>query len=147
MRLPAFTRASALITLAALAALASGCSSGETASGCVQGLDLTCAPLYDPTFDQVYTRTLKPTCALSGASCHASEGAMGGLVFADADSAYAALLGEGGAKPRVLAGDAACSLLIERLDATSAKVMPPGAPLADAERCAVARWIQNGAKR
>ncbi|MEP7122247.1 MAG: c-type cytochrome domain-containing protein [Byssovorax sp.] len=144
MNLPAFTRALAWI---ALAALASGCSSPETATGCVTSLDLTCAPLYDPTFDQIYTRTLKPTCALSGASCHASEGQMGGLAFADADSAYAALLGEGGAKPRVVAGDAACSLLIERLDATDSKVMPPGAPLADAERCAVAKWIQDGAKR
>ena len=144
MILPAFTRASTLI---GLLALASGCSSGETTSACVQGLELTCAPLYDPTFDQVYTRTLKPTCALSGASCHASEGKRGGLVFADADSAYAALLGEGGAKPHVVAGDATCSLLIERLDAADARVMPPGSPLADAERCAVARWIQNGAKR
>ena len=72
---------------------------------------------------------------------------MGGLIFADEDSAYAALLGEGGGKSRVVAGDAACSLMIERLDATDAKVMPPGAPLADAERCAIAQWIQNGAKR
>lgn len=113
----------------------------------MHSLDLTCAPLYTPTFDQVFTRTLKPTCALSGASCHASEGAMGGLVLADADGAYAALLGQNGARTRVVAGDAACSLIIERLDATDANVMPPGAPLADAERCAVAQWIQNGAKR
>ncbi len=140
----AFTRA---VVALGLAALASGCGPAETTSTCVQGLDLACAPLYEPTFDQIYTRTLKPTCAISGASCHASEGAMGGLVFADADGAYAALLGQGGAKPRVVAGDAACSLVIERVDATDSKVMPPGAPLADAERCAIAQWIQNGAKR
>jgi hypothetical protein len=141
---PASWRISALLgTLV----LASGCGTEDPTQACVQSLDLTCAPLYDPTFDQVFTRTLKPTCALSGASCHAAEGAMGGLVLTDADSAYAALLGQDGGKGRVVAGDAACSLIIERLDATDARVMPPGAPLADAERCAVAQWIQNGAKR
>lgn len=144
MNLPAFLRASALL---AGALLASGCGGDEPATACVQGLDLTCAPLYSPTFDQVFTRTLQPSCALSGASCHASEGAMGGLVLADADAAYASLLGQNGEKSRVVAGDAACSLLVERLDATGDAVMPPGAPLADAERCAVAQWIQNGAKR
>jgi hypothetical protein len=143
---PALTRA--LVGLG-LAALAPGCSTPAetTTSACVQGLDLACAPLYEPTFDQIYTRTLKPTCAISGASCHASEGAMGGLVFADADGAYAELLGQNGAKKRVVAGDAACSLVMERLAATEGALMPPGAPLADAERCAIARWIQNGAKR
>lgn len=130
-----------------LAALASGCGGGETTAACVQGLDLSCAPLYWPTFDQVYTRTLKPSCAISGASCHASEGAMGGLVFADEGSSYALLLGQNGSKAQIIPGDAACSPLIERLHATDTTVMPPGAPLADAERCAIARWIQNGAKR
>lgn len=141
---PAFLRLSALCAGALLA----GCG-GESAppSTCVAGLDRTCAPLYTPTFDQVYARTLKPTCALSGASCHASEGAMGGLVFADPDAAYAALLGQEGNKAHVVAGDAACSSIVERLSAPSATVMPPGAPLADAERCAVIQWIEDGAKR
>ena len=141
---PAFWRISSLL---AGIVLACGCSDSEPAQACVQTLDLACAPLYSPTFDQVYARTLQPTCALAGASCHSSEGAMGGLVFADPDSAYEALLGQSGAAARVVAGDAACSELVERLYAPGAQVMPPGSPLADAERCAVVQWIQNGAKR
>src|SRR5512132_1248561 len=109
---PAFSRISSLL---AGALLACGCSDGAPAQACVETLDLACAPLYSPTFDQVYTRTLQPTCALAGASCHSSEGAMGGLVFADPDAAYDALLGKSGAAARVVAGDAACSVIVERL--------------------------------
>src|SRR5512133_1559100 len=130
----AFRRISSLL---AGAVLACGCSDGEPAQACVPALDLACAPLYSPTFDQVYARTLQPTCALAGTSCHSSEGAMGGLVFADPDAAYAALLGQSGDAARVIAGDAACSVLVERLHATGEQAMPPGSPLADAERCAV----------
>jgi hypothetical protein len=141
---PAFWRISSML---AGALLACGCSDGEPARACVETLDLACAPLYSPTFDQVYARTLQPTCALAGANCHASEGAMGGLAFADPDAAYDALLGQSGKAARVVAGDAVCSVIVERLYAAGAQAMPPGSPLADAERCAVVQWIQNGAKR
>jgi Planctomycete cytochrome C len=144
---PAFWRISSSLAAALLACACGGSGDTEPAPQCSTNLDLTCAPLYTPTFDQVFTRTLQPTCAQAGGSCHSAEGAMGGLVFADPDAAYAALLGKSGAKPRVVAGDAACSLIVERLYADGAQVMPPGAPLADAERCAVVQWIQNGAKR
>jgi hypothetical protein len=131
-------------TIAAAAATI-GCGGG---SECVADLPLDCAPLYTPTFDQIYTRTLAPTCAVSGASCHAPEGNQGGLSFGDADAAYAALLGKDGNTARVVAGDAACSVVIERLYATDPSVvMPRGAPLSDAERCVFTQWIANGAKR
>lgn len=131
-------------TLAATAVII-GCG-GE--SDCVTDLPLDCAPLYEPTFDQIYARTLAPTCAASGASCHAPEGSQGGLSFGDADAAYAALLGKGGGTARVLPGDPACSVLIERLYTTDpSTVMPRGAPLSDAERCVFTQWIANGAKR
>ncbi len=144
---PAFWRISSLL---AGALLACGCGGGgETEPGpsCSAKIDLTCAPLYTPTFDQIYKRTLHPTCAQAGGSCHSAEGAMGSLVFADPDDAYAALLGQSGAEARVVPGDAVCSLIVDRLYDTGSQVMPPGAPLADAERCAVVLWIQNGAKR
>ncbi|MFT3769240.1 MAG: hypothetical protein QM820_27695 [Minicystis sp.] len=83
---------------------------------------------------------------MSGASCHAAEGNQGGLAFTDADTAYALLLGQSG-EARVSAGDT-CSELMARLDATDpGALMPPGAQLSEAERCAVATWIRNGAKR
>jgi len=48
----------------------------------------------------------------------------------------------------VVPGDAQCSDLLVRLDIEdSALLMPPGSqPLDEAERCAVAQWIENGAK-
>lgn len=123
------------------------CSCGAEPSTCVEALDLSCKPLYAPTFDQVYAHTLAATCAQSGASCHAAAGAQGGLVLDDPDVAYARLT-EGGADALVLPGDAACSPLVARIEATdAARVMPPGSPLAAAERCAVEQWIQDGAKR
>ena len=139
-----------LVALSSLASLAFGAGCGEPApSGeCVDTLDVaTCNPLYSPTFDEVYERTLAKTCALSGASCHAAEGQAGGLSFESADAAYDHLTS--GETPHVIAGDAACSPLVERIEATDddARVMPPGSPLSDAERCAIEQWIENGAKR
>lgn len=124
------------------------CSGDPTSSSaCVGDLPAACSPLYTPTFDQIFERTLKPTCAVSGSSCHAPEGAKGGLVFDDLTSSYQRLLGQGGAEARVTPGDAACSLLIERLYATDpALVMPPGAPLGAAELCDFVLWINDGAK-
>lgn len=133
-------------TLVAL--LLAGCGAEESSLPCAARLDLACAPLYDPTYDQIFTRTLHPTCAQPGSSCHAAEGAKGGLVFDDADTAYALLLGQRDGRARVTAGDPACSLLVERLESTDkAVVMPPGGALSAAERCAVVQWIKNGAKR
>lgn len=138
-----------LTVLAALSALSLGAGCGEPAPSaeCASGLDVaTCSPLYPPAFADVYDRTLAKTCALSGASCHAAEGQAGGLSFASADVAYDHLTR--GETPLVIAGDAACSPLVERIEATDdARVMPPGSPLSDAERCAIEQWIEDGAKR
>jgi hypothetical protein len=147
-RPPLATSIPGALLLVGACLLALGCSTPAPASTCVQGLDLTCSPLYSPTFDQVYARTLHPTCAQSGASCHSAEGKQGGLDFDDPDRAYSLLLGEGGGKARVVAGDAACSLLVERIESADKKSqMPPGSPLSAAERCALEQWIENGAKR
>jgi len=135
----------ALLAAAVLALAVHGCG---PASDCAKDLPASCDPLYPPTFDQIFTNTLTPSCALSGSGCHAPEGAQGGLVFADADSAYALLLGETDGRARVSPGDASCSLLIERLYAADpARIMPRGAALPDAERCAFVHWIADGAKR
>lgn len=140
-------KASVFAWLAAPIAILAAACGPPPESSCVEGLDTaTCKPLYDPTFDNVYEKSLAKTCALSGSSCHASEGGAGGLVFDSADGAYQHLTS--GKKPRVIGGDAACSPLVERIEsADDATVMPPGSPLSDPERCAIEQWIQNGAKR
>ena len=110
---------------------------------CVEDLDLACTPLYEPTFDEVYANTLKPTCGISGSSCHAAEGNKGGYTFDDPDDSYEQLIDSA-----VFAQDAACSPLITRLEAEDpADAMPPGQPLAEAERCAIRQWVDNGAER
>ncbi len=131
--------------LAAMAlVLLSGCK-GE----CVT-VSTDCAPLYSPTFDNVFSHTLSPTCASVGSSCHSASGGKGGLVFDSADHAYGQLVGVSGptGRERVIAGDPHCSLLVEKIESTSAGVqMPPGSPLSAAEKCAIEQWIGAGAKR
>lgn len=125
-----------------LALLVAGCGGGWN---CVE-VDDTCAPLYEPTFDNVYTNTLQPTCGVAGGGCHSSEGAQAGLVFDDPDDAYEALTA--GDSPIVTPGDPSCSLLIIRLEQSDPDdAMPPGSPLDAAERCAVAQWVAAGASR
>lgn len=104
-----------------------------------------CTPLYEPSYDNVFAKTLKPTCAKSGVSCHASTGRQGGLAFEDADESYKLLLETTQA---VRAGDPSCSAIVGRIVATSGTVrMPPGRSLEAAEQCSVIQWIANGAKR
>lgn len=121
-----------------VALVATGCG-GDAPEACPIPLPADCEPLYEPTFDQVYAQTLSDTCALSG--CHASASAQGGLDLEGQEQAFSALVDEG----RVLPGDPACSELMMRLHGVGVPVMPPGRPLSDAERCAVQRWIEQGA--
>lgn len=116
-------------------------SACESEDECVQ-VSTSCAPLYAPTFANVYARTLAPSCATGGSSCHGPAGGRGGLVLADETSAYAALL-DGG---RVIPSDPGCSELIARVTSTDPdRQMPPGSALSEAERCAIVQWIANGA--
>jgi hypothetical protein len=125
-----------LALVAACSALLVGCS-----PDCVE-VASDCAPLYEPSFEQVFTRTLAPTCAGGGSACHGSEGGRGGLVFAEKSASHAALVGGG----LVVPGDPGCSELVARLASDDPDVqMPPGAPLSVAERCAIERWIAGGA--
>jgi hypothetical protein len=127
------------------------CTGGDPAvpprSACVEGLSTSCQPLYPPTFHDLFTRTLVPTCAQPGV-CHAADAARGGLVFEDEDAAYADLLGQRDGRIRVKAKDPACSPLVERIESTDpAMVMPPGKPLDPALACSFVLWIANGAAR
>ncbi|MBL4633867.1 MAG: hypothetical protein JKY56_08340 [Kofleriaceae bacterium] len=118
-----------------------------TLSACEQGgqcieVQSECNPLYQPTFDEVFSRTLKPGCAIAG-SCHSGPQAQAGLRMDEADEAYRLLVTQG----RLLPGDPSCSLLTRRLVGSGGGVMPPGAMLSDNERCAIEKWIADGAKR
>jgi len=121
------------------AALITGCAS-EPPPACVT-VDPSCAPLYAPTFDNVYGHTLRDTCGAARSSCHSAAGKQGGMSFEDEAHAYAALLAG-----RVTPGDPACSKLIVRTDSPGAGYqMPPGDPLPEPERCALIQWVQAGA--
>jgi hypothetical protein len=128
--------------LVALSLLVIACGD-EPAPNCFQ-LEADCSPLYEPIFEQVYTNTLARSCGVGIGSCHAATGAKGDLVLDDADIAHAQLM----LNDRVIPGDAACSMLIKRLDhETPSLVMPPGAKLSAAEICSVRKWIEAGAQR
>lgn len=126
--------------IAALFVIVAGCNGGDE---CLADLPADCAPLYEPTFQNVFDETLTQSCATAGASCHAAEGAQAGLVLGDIDTAHAGLL-----DGRVEPGSAACSLMMRRIESDDPGFqMPPGRKLSDAERCAIQKWIDGGAKR
>lgn len=125
-----------------------GCA-GDT--DCVEGLPADCAPEYPATFEQVHARTLAPSCAVAGGACHAADGKQGGLDLSDVEGAFLALTqapATSASGARVVPGDAACSLLVRRIESARLdEVMPPGAPLREGVRCAIRTWIDEGAPR
>jgi hypothetical protein len=105
---------------------------------CVE-IPTECAPLYEPTWDAVYTNTVSSSCALAG--CHGGGSAGGELALGDDPAAaYAALL------EYVVPGDPACSAVVDHLEPTGIGDMPVGAPLGENERCAIREWIAAGAE-
>jgi hypothetical protein len=129
-----------------------GCSpqTGNPIPQCVPNLNTNCAATYDPpTYQTIFDRILHPTCAAGIGTCHTADAAKGGLVFADADTAYALLLGTVGGRARVLPGDAHCSLIVERLASSDPSFhMPPGPnSIPPGDQCTIVRWIQAGAQR
>ena len=104
-------------------------------------VDTGCAPLYEPTFDNIYMMTLRDTCGSARASCHSAIGMSGGMSFEDESAAYTSLIAG-----RVTPGDPGCSKMVVRTSSPGAAYqMPPGDPLGAAERCALIQWIQAGA--
>ena len=137
-----------VVAVAGLAGSGGGCSvEPEAEEGPCVVLDADCEPLYEPTFEQVFSRTLQPTCGAGNRTCHSADGAQGGLIFAEMDASYDGLLGEAGGGPQVIPGDAECSSMMRRLETSGPSAMPPGDRLSAAERCSVGLWIRNGAPR
>ncbi len=143
-------RGAALFALLA----AAGCprsNSGPTTHACLPTLSPSCRPLYDPSFDAIFKNTFGPSCgsSITGSSCHSEKGGMGGLILQTADEAYAHLLGQGGARRRVIPGNPECSMLMEKVASDDPSFrMPPGdQKLSQAERCSIQLWIAEGAKR
>ncbi len=104
-------------------------------------VDTSCAPLYPPTFDNVYTMTLRDSCGSARSSCHSAAGLKGGMTFQDEQHAFDSLIAG-----RVMPGNPGCSKIVVRTSSPGADYqMPPGDPLSPAARCALIQWVQNGA--
>jgi hypothetical protein len=130
----------------AAAVLAAGCPGEDPPLECNTQITATCAPLYTPTFDNVYNMTLRPHCGSGAISCHSDDGNAGDMSFATIDQAYAELLEVGA--DRVIPGDLACSIMLIRTHSTNGDIkMPPGSSLPAAEKCALVQWVAQGALR
>lgn len=130
-----------VLAAAGLLAGLSGCPADDVLT-CAE-IDPACTPQYEPTFANVYANTIEPKCAVSSA-CHAGASPKGGLDLSDPDVAHAALLADG--EDRVIPGEPSCSEMIMRVSTSSRQfLMPPGSPLSEAERCALAQWVLDGA--
>jgi hypothetical protein len=133
----------------ALCFSAAGCGDSG-ATECIS-LPETCTPSFNTDFDTIYRNVLSQRCGTTSGSlnCHGPAGNQGNLNLGDPESAYSALLGTSGPHARVIARDPECSMLMERLETDDqAKRMPRGeAKLAEGARCAIQRWIAEGAVR
>ena len=113
-----------------------------------------------PTWTAIWDNIIVGTGCNGGALCHA--GTVGSLTMNDKDEAHAALVGMpamgtntsgtnqdcvDSGLTRVVAGDPANSLLMQKLDGmqTCGVQMPPGALLEEAQRNQIRTWIMNGA--
>src|SRR5438874_3086250 len=110
--------------VAALAGALAGCGT-DPPPACIT-VDTACAPLYTPTFDNIYAMTLRDTCGSQNASsCHSAVGMQGGMTFQDQQHAFDALRAG-----RVVPGNPGCSKVVVRTDSPGAPYqMPPGDPL------------------
>jgi hypothetical protein len=115
---------------------------------CVENLNLNCAVLHDPPiYSTIYREIIQPQCTI-GSGCHATDGAMGGLVLANADDTYDTLLGSKGGTKRVVPNDPACSPLMVRLESHDPNFqMPRGSRLSEAALCDFVQWIKAGAQK
>lgn len=136
--------ASALAVALASSSGCSGTNDDPAAPVCIDaGIDPTCTPAYEPTWDALFTKTFKPGCAFSGVSCHAAKGHQGNLNFEDIDAAYTDVT-----HGKVVPGKPECSTIVHRIVSTDGNErMPPAAALSAGEKCAIAQWITAGAKR
>jgi hypothetical protein len=117
---------------------------------CLPALASDCSPDINTDFATLHRSLFSQRCGTSGNACHGEAGRKGNLVLQDEESAYKALLGLDGTQTRVSVGDPRCSLLMERLETEdAAKRMPFGEPnkLPEGMRCAVRKWIEDGAAR
>ncbi len=101
-----------------------------------------------PAWHDIYEVILKPNCATAG--CHIPATSAGGLAMADECATRAQLFAAGDCgEVRVIAGDAAGSLLIDKLTAETPRCkgrMPTFGPLPNDFTDAIARWIDAGAE-
>jgi len=140
-----------VLTALALVGCAGCSSNGDSSSTdppCVTGLDAGCAATYDPpTYDTIYTSILVPNCAVGTGTCHTSDFAPDGLVFADETTSYDTLLGLDGGTPLVLPGNPGCSTLMKRLESTDPDYHMPKGPsfLSAGDLCTIVQWISQGA--
>ncbi|MBC8072855.1 MAG: hypothetical protein IAG13_31325 [Deltaproteobacteria bacterium] len=117
---------------------------------CIEFDATACAPLYQPTYANVFAQTLQPDCATGGGACHANPDALGaaehGLFFTEASQTHALLLDDLGDDTFVRPGDASCGVMTVRLRTEDDLLrMPTGSMLLDTELCSVLQWIDAGA--
>jgi hypothetical protein len=121
-----------------------GCASSE-GEECV-AIPSACAPLYEPTFENIYSQTFASKCSVGNTACHSTSAAKGDLVLEGMDAAYESLMAAG--YERVNVDEPGCGVLAQRIESDdSGYVMPLGAKLSDAERCSIHLWVRDGAKR
>jgi len=111
------------------------CIVSSLVSGCGSSADSRPA-----SWPFIYATIIQPSCAT--ASCHSAVAARAGVVLEGKDTAYQTLT----ARHFVLPGDQmGQSEILQLIQATAVRRMPPDFPLPPADIDLIARWIADGA--
>jgi hypothetical protein len=132
------------------AAMRSGILALSVLVGCASAVEVEDTDASPPTFTEVYSEVLAPSCAFS--SCHGPASA-GYLGWSDAATAHAALVDQASAaaseRVLVVPGDPESSYLLDKLlgaEGISGDPMPPPVGGLDAAKIELVRaWIAAGA--
>lgn len=124
----------------AMALTIAGCG-GEPPPACAT-VDLDCAPLYTTTsYANVYSQTIAQGCGADKGACH-SASSDSGLSLIGEQQSFDNLA------PYITPGNPGCSEFVVRTSGVGKDYqMPEGAPLGEAEQCALRKWVEAGAPR
>jgi len=124
-------------------AVALGCAAcGDEPPPACTTVETQCSPLYTTTgYANVYSQTIAQDCGADKGACHSASGSSGLSLIGEQQSFD-------NLAPYITAGDPGCSEFVVRTSGVGKDYqMPEGAPLSEAEQCALRKWVEAGAPR
>lgn len=130
------------VVIAVVLALAGAAGCGDEPPPACATVETQCSPLYTTTsYANVYSQTIAQDCGADRGACH-NANSESGLSLIGEQQSFDNLA------RFVSPGDPGCSELVVRTSGVGKDYqMPEGAPLSEAEQCALRKWVEAGSPR